>query len=234
MEREFIDNNLLVERYLRGELSTEEQAAFEEAMLSSADLVDQLESAELLQQGLRDVAILEPPQSADSTTSLLVSFFSSPRYALAASFMLLVSLGVSGTLLYQRDQTSYAELPFMSTQIVPLISVRGAPGSQSVNTLRIGEGNEQAVLMLDPGFEQYAHYRATIYRLSPGKEPAQVVRVDKLQPGYEEMLALSLSFRGWKPGNYEVNIEGGRDEWPADRAFDLIDTVPLKVAALTQ
>jgi len=226
MEKDYLDNNLLVERYLRGELSAEEQTAFEEALLSSADLVDQLESAELLQKGLRDVANLEQAHSAASTTSWFANLFNSPRYAMAASFMLLVSLGLSGALLYQRGAP---DVPVMSTQIVPLVTVRGAPGDQSVNTLRVAEGNEQAVLLLDPGFEQYTHYRATIYRLAAGKEPARVVQVDDRKPGYEEMLALSLSSRGWQPGDYEVAIEGWRGEWPAGHAFDLVDTVPLRV-----
>jgi len=226
MEKDYLDNNLLVERYLRGELSAEEQAAFEEALLSSADLVDQLESAELLQQGLRDVANLEQAHSAAPATSRFANLFNSPRYAMAASFMLLVSLGLSGTLLYQRGAL---DVPVMSTQIVPLITVRGAPGDQAVNTLRVAEGNEQTVLMLDPGFEPYTHYRATIYRLDAANRPTRVVQVDGLTPGYEEMLALSLTSRGWKPGDYEVAIEGWRDEWPAGHAFDLVDTVPLRV-----
>lgn len=226
MEKDYLDKNLLVERYLRGELSAEEQTAFEEALLSSAELVDQLESAELLQKGLRDVANLEQQHSVVPTTSRFATLFNSPRYAMAASFMLLVSLGVSGTLLYQRGSLG---VPVMSTQIVPLVTVRGAPGDQAVNTLRVAKGNEQTVLMLDPGFEPYTHYRATIYRLKAGKEPARVVQVDGLKPGYEEMLALSLSSRGWQPGDYEVAIEGWRGEWPAGHAFDLIDTVPLRV-----
>ncbi len=229
MEKDYLEKNLLVERYLRGELSAEEQTAFEEALLSSADLVDQLESAEMLQQGLRDVATLERAHSAASTTSWFATLFNSPRYAMAASFVLLVSLGMTGTLLYQRDQQPGLEAPVTSTQIVPLVTVRSAPGNQPVNTLRVAEGNEQTVLMLDPGFEQYTHYRATIYRLEAGNEPARLVQVDGLQPGYEEMLALSLSPRGWTPGDYEVAIEGWRDEWPAGHAFDLIDTVPLRV-----
>lgn len=228
MEKDYLENSLLVERYLRGELSAEEQTAFEEALLTSADLVDQIESAELLQKGLRDVANLEQAHSAASTTSWFATLFSSPRYAMAASFMLLVSLGLSGTLLYQRG---VRDVPVMSTQILPLVTVRGAPGDQAVNTLRLAEGNEQTVLMLDPGFEPYAHYRATIYRLEAGDGPTPVVRVDGLEPGYEDMLALSLSSRGWKPGDYEVAIEGWRDEWPAGHAFDLVDTVPLRVVS---
>jgi len=234
MDLDYIAQNLLVERYLQGRLSAEEQAAFEEALLSSEDLLDQLESAELLQQGMNDVATLEQAQPASARPFWLVSMFNSPRYAMAASFLLLVSLGVSSTLLHQLGQRDGSEFSITSTQIVPLVSVRGAPGNQSVNTLRIDERNEQTVLMLDPGFEQYAHYRATVYRLQAGAEPTQVVQVDGLQPGYEEMLALALSSRVLEPGDYQVTIEGWRDEWPAGHAFKRIDTVPLRVVRSSQ
>jgi hypothetical protein len=231
MDREHIAEHLLVERYLQDGLSAEEQAAFEEAFLSSEDLLDQLESAEMLRQGLNDVATLEQAQPAGSKPSWFVSMFNSPRYAMAASFLLLVSLGVSSSLLHQLGQGDGAEFSISPTQIVPLVSVRGAPGDPSVNTLRIGAGNEQMVLMLDPGFEQYSHYRASVFRLQAGSEPAQVMQVDGLQPGYEEMLALALSARALVPGDYQVTIEGWREEWPADHAFDRIDTVPLRVVA---
>jgi hypothetical protein len=234
MDREYIVKNLLVERYLQGSLSAEEQTAFEEALLSSEDLLDQLESAELLQQGMNDVATLEQPQPASSRPSWFVSMFNSPRYAMAASFLLLVSLGVSSTLLHQLGQRDGPEFSITSTQIVPLVSVRGAPGDRSVNTVRIGERNEQTVLMLDPGFDQYARYRATVYRLQAGAEPTQVIQVDDLRPGYEEMLALALSSRVLEPGDYQVTIEGWRDEWPADHAFERIDMVPLRVVSPSQ
>jgi hypothetical protein len=234
MDREYIAAHLLVERYLRGELSAEEQAAFEEALLSSEDLLDQLESAEMLQHGLKDVATLERAQPVSSKPSWLSSMFNSPRYAMAASFLLLVSLCGSSTLLHQLGQREDDGFPILSAQIVPLVSVRGTPAGQTVNSLRIDEGNQQTVLMLDPGFEQYAHYRVTVYRLSAGAEPAEIVQVAGLQPGYEEMLALALSSRVLEPGDYQVAIEGWRDEWPADHAFDRIDTVPFQVTAPSQ
>lgn len=231
MDREYIAKHLLVERYLQGQLSADEQAEFEEALLSSQDLLDELESAEMLRRGLKDVASLERTLPAHSKPSWPLSMFSSPRYAMAASFLLLVSLGVSSTLFYQLNQWSDLGITVTSTQIVPLVSVRSAPGSQSVNTVQVGEGSGQTVLMLDPGFDPYTRYRVTVFRLQPGADAMQVAQVDGLKPGYEEMLALALSPDVLEAGNYQVTIEGRRDEWPDDRAFDRIDTLPLRVVS---
>lgn len=229
MDRDYIAEHQVAERYLQGKLSAEEQAAFEEAFLSSEDLLDELESAELLRQGLNDLAAVERARPSSANASWFGALFQSPRYAMAASVLLLVSLGVSSTLLHRLGEQDAAGFPVAATRIVPLVSVRGAAPDPSVNTLHAGAGDQQTVLMLDPGFEPYSRYRVTVHRLDAAAEPALVVQVGGLQPGYEEMLALALPPRMLEPGEYRVTIEGWRDEWPADHAFDRIDSVPLRV-----
>jgi hypothetical protein len=114
-------------------------------------------------------------------------------------------------------------------QIVPLVSVRGAPGLPAVNTIEVGADSRQSVLMLDPGLADYSHYRATVHRLAAGTEPVQVWQVDRLQPGYEEMLALAVSSELLEPGEYRVTIEGWREEWTPGHAFETVDTVAFRV-----
>jgi hypothetical protein len=99
----------------------------------------------------------------------------------------------------------------------------------AVNTIEVGDQGQQSVLMLDPGFANYSHYRATVHRLATGAEPVQVWQVDRLQPGYEEMLALAVSSELLEPGDYRVTIEGWRDEWPSDKPFETVDTVEFRV-----
>ena len=76
-------------------------------MLYSPALLDELEAAERLQQGLQDVTALEmanapADQSTGRTRSVVVTLFQSPRYAMAASVLLLISLSCSSFLLQQR------------------------------------------------------------------------------------------------------------------------------------
>lgn len=235
MERDYITENQLAERYLQGKLSSREEAAFEEAFLSSTELLDELETAELLSQGLNDLAALEPdrrmqaqPTVPDSKASWLASLFHSPRYAMAASFLLLVSLGVSSTLLHRLGEQGSSHFA-TTAQIVPLVSVRGTAGSQTVNTIQVGDGDRQFVLMIDPGFDNYSHYRATVNRLNSATAPVQVWQADGLQPGYEEMLALAISSNLLEPGEYRVVVEAWRDEWSSDHAFEPVDTLAFRV-----
>lgn len=240
MDRQDINKNQLIERYIQDKLPDEERAALEEHFLHSDETLDELESAELLSLGLNDLAELETAHSepaspswtasAGQTPSGIMSLFHSPRYAMAASFLLVVSLGVSSALFHRlggQEDTAWA---INSAQIVPLVSVRSA-ASQTVNTVYVSDGQGQSVLMLDPGFEPFSHFRATISRLQGDEESEQVLQVDGLQPGYEEMLALALSGNVLESGDYEVVIEGWQDEWSPDHAFTEIDTVPFRVVS---
>ena len=146
MDREYIKQHQLIERHLQGKLSGVEREALEERLMSSVDLLDEAEAAELLQQGLQDVFEVEAFQVAEKRAPWFTSLFYSPRFTMAVSVLMLISFGVSG-ILYQRN----TQLPgsgisrALTTQIIPLVSVRGAPGGEPVNTLQLGEAAQQFV-----------------------------------------------------------------------------------------
>ena len=233
MERDLNEQNELIDRYLRGALSPEEQAEFEQALLYSDDLLDQLESERQLKQGLRDVAALagDSPRSQNAPTGPM-ALFHSPRYAMAASFLLVVSLGVSSTLLYQREQQGQAH-PGAATQIVPLVSVRSASGPATVNTL-FADADEHIVLMLDPGFEPYTSFHATIHRLADGSREELVWDIDGLQPGYEDMLAVSIAPGVLRPGRYVATVLGRTEARSGEPETVRVDSIPFRVVPADQ
>ena len=65
--------------------------------------------------------------------------------------------------------------------------------------------------LVDPGFEPYSHFRASVIRLEDGSAQKTVFQLDKLQPDYEDMLALGVPASRLTPGDYEVRVEG----WPS-------------------
>ena len=235
MNIKYTNENMLIEHYLEGKLSDEEAASFEQQFLSSDELLDELETAELLGRGLNDVSALEnanvteSPEPRAVSSSGVVSLFQSPRYAMAASFMLLVSLGVSTVLLQKNAHLSdYGSIQAVPTEIIPLVSVRGVAGND-LNTLPLGDAPKQFVMMIDPGYEAYSHYRATVFRLDSAEEPAMLLQVDDMLPGYEDMLALSVPSSVLSPGDYEIQLEGWLDEWPANHGFEQLDTKTFKI-----
>ena len=84
--------------------------------------------------------------------------------------------------------------------------------------------------MLDPGFEDYSHYRATVYRKERGGADTLLWQVDEMTPGYEDMLALSVPASLLEPGDFEISVEGWRENWPEARAYDRINTLSLRVS----
>jgi hypothetical protein len=231
MDREYIKDHQVIERYLQDKLSTDEQAAFEELYLSSPDLLDELEAAQSLQQGLQDLAVLEKADQAEKRNPWLASVFNSPQYAMAASVLLIVSLAVTGTL-YQRIDQQGIEDPgysLMTTQIQPLISTRATPGSEQVNKLHLGNTPQQFVLMVDPGFSSYSHYRTSVYLEQNGDRQTTIWQGDRMLPGYEDMLAVSLPSSILKEGVYVVEVEGWRNDWPAGHDFEPVETLTFEV-----
>jgi hypothetical protein len=232
MDEEHTNNTLLIERYLQGKMSAGEAAEFEEHFLSSADLLDELESAERLQQGLKDVATLENAHTpainkfSEKLATNLESLFQSPRYAMAASFLLVVSLGFSSFLFQQNARLGEIDPGLaLPTEIIPMVSVRGITSGEPINTLHLDDTAQQFVLMLDPGYEDYTHLRATVFRLGSSGEPVQLWQLDHMLPGFDDMLALSLPSSILDPGDFEIHLEGWREEWPANHIFEPVRTI---------
>lgn len=226
------NNKLMIERYLLGRMSDEEAASFEERFLASEALLDELEAAERLQQGLQTVAAVDKADGRTNTRAEtgVSSLFHSPRYAMAASFLLLVSLGVSSHLMRQNSLLESAGHAPVA-QVVELVSVRSLAGDP-VNVLDLGEETSGFTLMLDPGFEPYDRHRATVLRVPDNGAPRLVWQVDGLQPGleegYEDMLALNLPVAVLEKGIYEIRLEGFRDESSAGGGYEPVDSIRFK------
>ena len=89
MDKEYTKEQLIVDRYLRGDLTDEEAARFEEYFLSNPDVLDELELTEKLRQGLEDVTTVESVREPEPEATTPWSFFRTPQYAAAATVLLL-------------------------------------------------------------------------------------------------------------------------------------------------
>lgn len=228
MDRQHIREGQIVERYLQGKLSAAEEQAFEEAYLGDADLLAELEAAERLRDGLKDLHEVErgarPPPRAR-----WLELAGSPRYGIAASVVAAAALVASGMLFVQnRGLESAVTAPLAAAsnmRLLPLVSVRGAGDA---NVIGAPASDEWAVLLLDPGFADYDRYRAVLVRVD-GAAEQEILRLDGMTPTYEQQLALGLPGRVLAPGAYEVRLAGGRRDWPAGRALDELGRTRLTV-----
>lgn len=86
-------------------------------------------------------------------------------------------------------------------------------------------------MMLDPGFEDYSRFRTTVYRLENSGAKTMLWQVDDMSPGYEDMLALSVPGSVLEAGDFEIRVEGWRNEWPAAHEYEQVNTLTLRVSS---
>jgi len=194
MDRNYVSENQVVDRYLRGELTKEQCADFEAFYLSDQETLAELELAEKLQSGLRDAAVggLLP---AVERPNRFRRFVTSPQWAAAASVLLICSLAYTGFLQRQVDDATTVSV----TRLVPILETRSAEAI----AVPQGVAGTWVVLLVDPGFERYDTYRVTIVDASGHS----VWVAPGLEPGYEDLLPVGIAGELLRPGSYQLRVE---------------------------
>jgi hypothetical protein len=225
MDRQRIRDEQIVERYFQGKLTPDEEQAFEEAYLADRELLEELEVAERLRQGLRDHADLGQAEQAPRRAGWLGA---RPPYALAASVVAAFALASSGVLYVEnRELRNTVDAP-SGARVLALVSVRGAGNPNTIEAPRAGE---PTVLLIDTGFSDYDRYRAVLARRNESAGETELFRSTELEPADDGTVALVLPARALTAGDYEVRLEGGRRDWPAERPLDELSRTPLTVVS---
>jgi hypothetical protein len=224
MDRQYIRDHRVIERYLSGALTADEEQAFEEAYLGDPELLDEVQAAERLREGIKeldDAGRLDRLRGPAGWRQWLTS----PQYAAAASVLLAVSLGFSA-MLYRENvdlrETGISQT-FEQTRLVRLEALRGG----NVTEISAPEADERIVLQLDAGIVAYDTYRGALMRRDGDEFETIWSRADvPAQP--DETVLIGVPGRALLPGNYEARLEGRMNDWPAER-FDEISRTELRV-----
>jgi hypothetical protein len=220
MDRQYIRDNEVIERYLAGVLTPDEEQAFEEVYLGDPEILDQIEAAQRLRDGIKGLAAtgrLERLRSPAPWRRILAS----PRYAAAASMLLAVSLTFS-TVVYRENRTLREDgvsATSMIPRLVALESVRGG----NVISIPTPERDELIVLQLDAGLVAYDTYRGVLTRRDGEQSEEIWSRADLVQQP-NETIWIGVRGRALPPGEYEVRLEGRMNDWPAERFEDIATT----------
>lgn len=217
-----IQGSELIERYLQGRLTPAEEEAFEEAYLADPRLLEELQLAERLRDGMKDRAAAEgAPRAVQRRGWLAVA--TSPRYGIAASFIAAVALVAAGALYVQNQALQSAGFSAARhTRVLPLVAVRGGGDA---NVITAPAADEWTVLLLDTGFADYDVFSAELLRAGSGEE---LLRLDGMA-ATDGTVAFGMPGSVLSPGNYDVRLEGGRRDWPAGRALDELSRTRLTV-----
>jgi len=222
MDRNYIEQHLLVDRFIQGKLEENEQAAFEERLVWDEALVDEVELAERLRVGLKAVSaakadIVEKP--GFDLMAAVSGLFAVPQFAAAASFLLAVTLTVSVMSLSFIQSGGQVETPAQQTDIVPLFATR----ADDVISIKVDPG-AWAVLLVDV-MGDYATYRVTVRRDGPDSNP--VWMQDGLVPTYPESLAVGMPGSALVTGRYVLTIEGVLTSNAGDTIYEHVQDIPF-------
>ena len=126
MDTNYIDMHLLTDRYLQGTLADGEKAEFEERLVWDQELIDELDLAERLRDGLRESMANDRYTVSPGTAGMVGRLFdllAVPQYAAVASFVLGVTLtvGVSLSPLMPDPDDQVLEATATPTEINPVM-----------------------------------------------------------------------------------------------------------------
>jgi hypothetical protein len=226
MDRQYIRDHDVIERYLKRSLTPEEEQAFEESYLGDSEIIDELQAAERLRDGVKELdgaGRLERVRPRPQWQRLLAS----PRYAAAATVLLTVSLAFSGAL--YRENRDLRESGSTGTSLLTTSVVLESTRGGSVTTIREPAEDELKLLVLDAGPTEYDVYRAALTR-EVGDRSEPIWRRADLRPELDGRILMSVPGRLLRVGTYEAALDGRMNDWTAGR-FEEISRTQLTVVA---
>lgn len=223
MDRNYIEQHLLVDRYIQGRLEGSEQDAFEERLVWDQSLVEDVQLAEHLRDGLKEVSAARA-NVADSPGFDLVAtvagLFAVPQYAAAASFLLAVTLTIGVLTSPFVNLGGQSGAPALQTDIVPLFTTR------SEGALEIAVDRDSWTVLLVDVMGDYDTYRATLRKHDPGAEP--IWMQDGLLPTYPESLAVGMPGSALAAGRYVLTIEGMTTTDTGETRYEIVQEIPFE------
>lgn len=212
MDRAFIADHQIVERYLAGRLPLKGAQDFEHYCRTHPELLEEMGLAGRLHAALR---LLEAGGQAPPWEAPPLRWWQKGAPLIGALALALV-LGVTALTLARGLSASQRQIASLQTQIaaqplnpaestraITLIPSRTAPSQQSLATLGSGH-TELDELSIDMGWSKFKVFDVTIDRLDQGR--VEVIR--NVQRDSNGNLRLALNSSALGPGDYQLSIDG--------------------------
>jgi anti-sigma factor RsiW len=222
MEHAQIEEENLIDRYVRGTLPVDLRAMFEEHFLDCPDCLEQLKLAESLREGLRlsaaDLAASAVAPHEIPPAARLRGWFAWRWAPVVAAAGLVLALAPSLVLLRElaaaRNELATGRAALGAAQkTIDQVSRAGAAvyilspvrGQAATTRIVVAPSSAWTVLTLESDFSRFAAYRATLRN-----DRGQIVwQKDGLQPSSPDAIGVVLAPNLLSaPGLYKVVVEG--------------------------
>lgn len=221
-----IEDEEVIERYVRSRLAPEERRAFEEHFFACDECFDKVQAMEKFVAGVHDAAergLLENPSQAANSQN--------PRqwasWAFAGSACAMIVLGIMAawmslwqipkmrqelqmkSALIESQRQTVAQLQPQAGQAespeanVPLVMLQASRGEEAT-TATVAPDARQLILWVEIGSTRYRTYRMEVYSAS-GR---LIANVDGLSRGPYGALAAGISAEALKPGTFRIKLIG--------------------------
>ena len=212
MDREFIERNQIVERYLAGRLPLKGAQDFEQFCRLNPDLLDGLGLSGRVHQGLRlleagGIALPWEPEPPAWWAKLPI-FIGLAAAAVAFGILALVIDGhltqrTHALAAMQQRVLDQPLEPATSTGQFPIVPSRTAPSRNPVVVIG-GAQTQMAEFKIDMSWSKYTAYRVSIDRIDQGRV---AVLHNQLRDS-NGLVRLALNSSALGPGDYQITLEG--------------------------
>jgi hypothetical protein len=213
MDRDFIERNQVVERYLSGRLPLRGATDFERFCAEHPELLDELGIPErvnaalrLLEAGGKPEPWAEPPQRFWHKPQVVLGLLGTTlALALALALVASGSAQKSRRIAALRQVATERPLePAASTRDIQLLPSRD--GASDTPAIVVGGGREAqlADFRIDESRSPYRLFRVVIDRIDQGR----VGIIDRLSKDSAGNLRIALNTTALGPGDYQLTIEG--------------------------
>ena len=222
MDRRYIEDNQIIDRYLMNKLSAKEMEAFERIFLEDPEIVQEIELRKRFIRGIRNadrtgLFQLDSDESSGLWRWLRVTrpSFQTAAAAFAAILLIVTILQYSQLARLESANEKQANriqqmmAPQANTLLVPLLRTRGSSaGAEPVVRVRLSSEVEHVILTLDLERLSFDNYRFSLEREGTGQLWSN--ESDNAPPAVVLPAALLI------PGDYYFQIHGARSgETPA-------------------
>ena len=206
MDRRFIEENQVIDRYLMNKLSVKEMEAFEQFFLEDPEVVQEIELRKRFIRGIRKADRTRLLQLGDDESSSIWRWLPVVRpsfptvAAVSTAILLMVAIlqyrqigRLENVNEKQVNQIRQMMAPQANTLLVPLRRTRGSlAGAEPVIRVHLSSAVEQVILEVDIEPPNFDNYRISLERDGTGRlwsdesdniPPAVVVPAGLLIPG---------------------------------------------------
>jgi putative zinc finger protein len=227
-----IDNEEIVERYVRNQLTTDERTAFEEHFFGCEACFDKLQTTERFVAGIRDAStrgLLKDEAATGASIWLKWAFATTGFAALILAALTAWTVFIQAPKLReelnktasalenerqlrsqleqkaaQAEQTQFAEAN------IPLVMLQTSRSADDTSTVLVQPGARRVVLWIETTPQRYREFRLEI--LSP--DGSVLTSVDHLQRGPYGALAAAIPAEKLPTGEIQIRLSG-QDPPPA-------------------